>query len=315
MRLLFAGTPDVALPSLERLLVSAHEVVGVLTRPDAPSGRGRRLVPSPVARRALELDLPVLRPGSLDDAAAAQIAALGPDCCPVVAYGALVPPSLLSLPPHGWVNLHFSLLPSWRGAAPVQHAVLHGDEVTGATTFRLDRGLDSGPVYGTVTEAVDPHDTAGDLLARLADSGAELLAQTLDGIEAGTVRPVPQPADDVSHAPKLTSADARVRWTEPALAVDRRIRACTPSPGAWTELAGARIGLLPLASADASRMVAGAGTRELAPGELSVTRRAVYVGTGSVPVELGQVRPAGKRPMPSADWARGARLGGGERLA
>lgn len=315
MRLLFAGTPEVALPSLERLLTSSHEVVGVLTRPDAPSGRGRRLVPSPVASRALELGLPLLRPGSLDALATGDIAALAPDCCPVVAFGALVPPSLLSLPRHGWVNLHFSLLPAWRGAAPVQHALLHGDEVTGATTFRLEEGLDSGPVYGTVTETVDPRDTAGALLARLSESGAELLVQTLDGIESGALRPVPQPADDVSHAPKLTTDDARVRWADPALAVDRRIRACSPSPGAWTELAGMRLGLLPLAASDASRAVEHAGIIGLAPGEVAVTRGAVYVGTGSVPVELGQVRPAGKRPMPSADWARGARLRGGERLA
>jgi methionyl-tRNA formyltransferase len=314
MRLLFAGTPEVALPSLERLLVSSHEVVGVLTRPDAPSGRGRRLEPSPVAHRALERGLPVLRPDVLDAEAAAEIAALSPDCCPVVAYGGLVPRPLLGVPRHGWVNLHFSLLPAWRGAAPVQHALLHGDEVTGASTFLLEEGLDTGPVYGTVTETVRPADTAGDLLARLASSGAELLAQTMDGVASGELRPVPQSTEDVSHAPKLTTEDARVRWTDPALAVDRRIRACTPAPGAWSEVAGVRLGLLPLAVPDASVEVEGAGFDRLAPGQVAVTKGAVYVGTGSVPVGLGQVRPAGRRPMSAADWARGARLVGGERF-
>jgi methionyl-tRNA formyltransferase len=315
MRLLFAGTPDVALPSLERLLASPHEVVGVLTRPDAPSRRGRRLEPSPVARRASELGLPVLRPAALDADAAGEIAALSPDCCPVVAYGGLVPRGLLTLPSHGWVNLHFSLLPAWRGAAPVQHALLHGDEVTGASTFLLEEGLDTGPVYGTVTETVRPSDTSGELLARLAASGAELLAQTMDGIASGELRPVPQAAVDVSHAPKLTTEDARVRWTDPALAVDRRIRACTPAPGAWSEVAGVRLGLLRLASSDASTDLADAGIDPLSPGQVAVTKGAVYVGTGSVPVELGQVRPAGRRPMAAPDWARGARLVGDERFS
>ncbi|KGM14893.1 methionyl-tRNA formyltransferase, partial [Actinotalea fermentans ATCC 43279 = JCM 9966 = DSM 3133] len=236
MRVLFAGTPEVALPSLEALLASPrHEVVGVLTRPDAPAGRGRRMVPSPVRERAEAAGLPVLTPRTLRDPAALEpIAALSPDVAAVVAYGALLPVPALELVPHGWVNLHFSLLPAWRGAAPVQHAVLHGDEVTGATTFRITEGLDEGPVFGTLTETVRPTDTSGDLLERLARAGAGLLLATLDGIADGALVAVPQPVDDVSHAPRLSPEDGRLRWEHPAPAVDRRARACTPAPGAWT---------------------------------------------------------------------------------
>jgi methionyl-tRNA formyltransferase len=312
MRLVFAGTPEVAVVSLDRLVDSQHTVVAVITRPDAPRGRGRTLASSPVAERAQHLGIPVLRPTDLTDASVVEeLRALSPDCCPVVAYGGLVPAPLLDLPPHGWVNLHFSLLPMWRGAAPVQHAVLAGDEVTGASTFRLTQGLDTGPVYGTVTEPIAPTDTAGELLGRLATTGAELLVRTIDGLAAGDLRAVPQSADGVSLAPKLTRDDARVRWDEPALAVDRRIRACTPAPGAWTEWAGKQIGLLPLAGRLA---VDATDTPALEPGVVQVMKHAVLVGTGSSPVQLGQVRPPGKKAMAAADWARGARLGDGERL-
>lgn len=312
MRLLFAGTPDVACVSLNRLVSSHHEVVAVLTRPDAPRGRGRTVSPSPVAARAAELGIEVLRPQTLDDAGlSAAITSMAPDCCPVVAYGGLVPPSLLEVPKHGWVNLHFSLLPAWRGAAPVQHAILHGDDVTGATTFRLTAGLDTGPVFGSVTQSVGTHDTAGALLDRLADAGADLLVQTLDGIEAGGLRPVEQSTDGVSLAPKLTAADARIRWADPAMAIDRRVRACTPEPGAWTVVAGVRLGVLGVGVGSTTADAAG---HELEPGVLRVTRRAVFVGTGSVPIELAQVRPAGGKAMGAADWARGARVRDGERL-
>jgi methionyl-tRNA formyltransferase len=308
MRLLFAGTPEVALPSLDALLDSPHEVIAVLTRPDAPAGRGRRLVPSPVRRRAEEAGLPVLTPASLrDPAVAEELAALEPDLAPVVAFGALLPRAVLAVPRHGWVNLHFSLLPAWRGAAPVQHAVLHGDEVTGASTFRIEEGLDTGPVYGTLTETVRARDTSGDLLARLATAGAGLLRATVDGIADGTLVPVPQTGEGVSHAPRLMVDDARVRWDHPALAVDRRVRACTPAPGAWTTLPdGARLKLGPVRPR--------AELAPLAPGELQVTRTEVLVGTGSHPVQLGEVATAGKRMMPAADWARGARLAEGTPL-
>lgn len=306
MRLLFAGTPTAAVPSLEALIASRHEVVAVLTRPDARVGRGRTLSPSPVKARALEAGIDVLTPASLrDDDIAAQIAALQVDVAPVVAYGALVPPALLDVPRHGWVNLHFSVLPAWRGAAPVQRAILAGDEVTGATTFRIEKGLDTGPVFGTLTETIRPRDTSGDLLGRLSEVGAGLLVRTLDALEDGILSPVEQPDDGVSHAAKLEPEDARVRWAHPAYAVDRRIRACTPAPGAWTTTPdGVRLGLGPVTTSDEA----------LAPGELRVGRKEVLVGTATQAVRLGQVTPAGKRPMDAADWARGARLAGGEPL-
>jgi methionyl-tRNA formyltransferase len=305
MRLLFAGTPAVALPALDALLASRHEVVAVLTRPDARAGRGRTLTPSPVKERALEAGIEVLTPATLKDPEAqARIAAIAPDAAPVVAYGNLVPPAVLGLPRHGWVNLHFSVLPAWRGAAPVQHAIIAGDEVTGASTFLLEAGLDTGPVLGTLTETIRPLDTSGDLLGRLAEAGSGLLVKTLDALEEGILTPVPQPADGVSLAPRLTTEDARVRWQHPAMAVDRRVRGCTPAPGAWTTLPdGARLGLGPVRPAPE--------VTDLAPGAVRVGRGEVLVGTGTHAVRLGEVRPAGKRAMAAADWARGARLDGG----
>ncbi len=307
MRLVFAGTPEPAVPSLEALLASRHEVVAVVTRPDAPAGRGRQLLASPVALRAEEAGLPVLKPNRVRDPEfLGTLRALEPDCAPVVAYGALVPPEALDIPRHGWVNLHFSLLPAWRGAAPVQHAVIGGDDVTGASTFRLEQGLDTGPVYGVVTEAIRPDDTSGDLLGRLAVSGAGLLVATLDGIEAGRLVAQPQPADGISLAPKLTVDDARVDWSAPALGIDRLVRGCTPAPGAWTVFRGERLKLQPVRAADDSE--------PLAPGELAADRLGVRVGTGSHPVLLTAVQPQGKKSMPAADWARGVRLEPGERL-
>jgi methionyl-tRNA formyltransferase len=301
MRVVFAGTPEVALPSLRAVAASPHELVGVVTRPDARAGRGRRLVPSPVAEAAEELGVQVLKPEHPRDEAFQQaLRGLAPDCCPVVAYGALLPQSALDIPPHGWVNLHFSLLPAWRGAAPVQRALWAGDEVTGATTFRIVRALDAGPTYGVVTETVRPTDTAGDLLGRLAEAGAPLLVATLDGIEAGALEEREQPAEGVSLAPKVTVEEAEVRWTDPAQAVDRAVRACTPAPGAWTTYAGERVKVGPVApDPDAPA---------LAPGELAVGRNSVHVGTGSVPVRLGEVKAHGRKQMAAADWARGMRL-------
>jgi methionyl-tRNA formyltransferase len=307
LRLLFAGTPDDAVPSLDLLLASAHEVAAVLTRPDARSGRGRKVSRSPVAERADEAGVPVLQPRSpRDPEFLQQLADLAVDCAPVVAYGALVPQAALDLPRHGWVNLHFSLLPAWRGAAPVQHAVMAGDEVTGASTFRLEAGLDTGPVYGVVTEPIAPRDTAGDLLGRLAVSGARLLLATLDGIADGTLAPEPQPAEGVSLAPRIEPADARVDWALPAHVVDRRVRGVTPAPGAWTTWRGDRLRLGPVEPLPSSL--------GLAPGELSVGTTGVLVGTGRGAVRLGDMQPAGKRVLPAADWARGARPAPGERV-
>jgi methionyl-tRNA formyltransferase len=305
MRLLFAGSPAAAVPSLEALLASRHEVVAVLTRPDARVGRGRTLQPSPVAALAREHGLDVLTPRTLrDPEVAAQLRDLRVDAAPVVAYGVLVPADLLTVPTHGWVNLHFSVLPAWRGAAPVQRALMAGDEVTGASTFVIEEGLDTGPVLGTLTETIRPTDTSGDLLGRLSVAGAELLVRTLDALEDGTLQPVPQPHDGVSHAPKLTPEDARVRWTHPAHVVERRIRGCTPAPGAWTTLPdGQRLGLGPV------RVVA--DVTDLRPGELRADKREVLVGTGVGAVRLGDVTAPGKRAVPAADWARGARLAPG----
>ena len=307
MRLVFAGTPEPALPSLDALAASPHELVAVVTRPDAPAGRGRKLVASPVAQRAEELGLPVLKPAHpRDPDFQAALRELAPDCCPVVAYGALLPRPVLDIPKHGWVNLHFSLLPAWRGAAPVQHAIWHGDEVTGATTFRIVEELDAGPTFGVMTETIRPTDTAGDLLERLATGGAQLLLATLDGIESGHIEARPQPAEGVSLAPKIRVEDAQVDWTEPAAAVDRRIRACTPSPGAWTTFDGERFKVGPV--------VIEANVEPLEPGTLRVLKNAVLVGTGTMPVRLGDVKPFGKKQMPAADWARGVRVESGARF-
>lgn len=298
---MFAGTPEPAIPSLRGLLASPrHDVVAVLTRPDAAAGRRGRPAPSPVAQLALEHEIPVLRPERPNSAEfVAELTALAPDCCAVVAYGALLGDDLLAVPAHGWVNLHFSILPAWRGAAPVQAAIAAGDAVTGATTFQIERSLDSGPVYGVVTETIRPADTAGDLLDRLSVAGAALLEATMDGIADGTLTAVPQPADGVSVAPKITVDDARIRWDLPAHVIDRRIRAVTPNPGAWTMIGEDRVKVGPVTVVDET---------DLAPGELKVDKKHVRVGTGSGAVQLQTVQPPGKKPMNAADWARGARL-------
>ena len=257
--------------------------------------------PSPVARLALEHGIPLLRPTRPNsDEFIAELTELAPDACGVVAYGALLSERLLAVPSNGWVNLHFSLLPAWRGAAPVQAAIAAGDAVTGATTFQIELALDSGPVYGVVTETIRTTDTAGDLLERLAVSGAALLETTLDGIADGSLTAVPQPADGVTVAPKVTVEDARVRWDLPAHVVDRRIRAVTPNPGAWTMIGDLRVKLGPIIVEETSD--------DLAPGVIRVERKGVHIGTSSQPVRLGQIQAPGKKPMNAADWARGARL-------
>jgi methionyl-tRNA formyltransferase len=306
MRVVFAGTPEVALPALDAVAASRHDLVGVVTRPDAPSGRGRKLVASPVAQRAEELGVPVLKPENpRDPDFQSALADLRPDACPVVAYGALLPQSALDLVPHGWINLHFSVLPSWRGAAPVQHALWAGDELTGATTFRIVKALDAGPVFGVMTERVRPDDTAGDLLARLAEGGAGLLVQTLDGIEDGSLQAREQQEEGVSFAPKILVDDARIDWSHPAVGIDRQVRACTPGPGAWSTFDGERIKIGPVRIADRDA---------LAPGVLEVTKNAVLVGTATAPVQLGDVKANGRKQMAAADWARGVRLESGARL-
>ncbi len=300
MRLVFAGTPEVALPTLEALAASRHELVGVVTRPDAAQGRSKRLVPSPVAAWAAERGIETVKPASpREPGFAARLADLAPDCCPVVAYGALIPGDVLTIPPHGWVNVHFSLLPAWRGAAPVQRGILAGDPETGITLFDLVPALDAGDIYLQEPSAVGDTETSGDVLTRLADRGAELLVEVLDAIEAGTAVRTPQPEDGITLAPKLTVADARIDWTRPAVEIDRQLRACNPNPVAWTTYRGERFKVW-LGRAQAGTI--------LAPGVIDAGRRTVNVGTGRGVLELIQVQPAGKRPMAAADWGRG--LGG-----
>ena len=305
MRLVFAGTPEVALPSLAALLASRHEIVAVITRPDSPSGRGRTLQRSPVGALADEHGIEVLTPASPGDPEFLQrLAEIAPDCCPVVAYGALVPRVALGIPLHGWVNLHFSLLPAWRGAAPVQHAIWHGDDITGASVFLLEEGLDTGPILGVVTETIRHTDTSGDLLRRLSDSGAGLLVATMDALEAGIMAAARQPADGVSLAPKIAVEDARIDWSQPAVRVDRQVRACTPAPGAWTTFRGERLRLGPVTPIP--------DDTGLAPGELAVEKHQVRVGTASHAVRLSEVTAPGKSTMAAADWARGTRPATGE---
>lgn len=302
MRIVFAGTPTAALPSLQRFIDSPHhEVVAVITRPDAVAGRRGKPAPSPVAQLALDAGIPVLRPQRPNSAEfIAELTAIAPDCCAVVAYGALLSEEMLAVPAHGWVNLHFSLLPAWRGAAPVQAAIAAGDSVTGATTFRIELALDSGPIFGVVTETIRPGDTAGELLDRLALSGGALLDATLDGIADGTLIPVAQPHGGVSIAPKVSVDQARIRWDLPAHVIERRIRAMTPNPGAWTMIGDMRIKVGPVSIEESGDAVE--------PGVIVAERARVLIGTGSVPVQLGRLQPPGKKPMAAADWARGARL-------
>jgi len=281
--------------ALERLLASEHEVVAVLTRPDARKGRGRTLHPSPVKAVALEHGIEVLTPEKLDDDTAARLRDIAPDAIPVVAYGNLIPAGMLDIPTHGWVNLHFSLLPQWRGAAPVQAAIREGDASTGATTFRINEGLDTGDILDTLTDTISDDDTAGVLLERLAYSGADLLVRTMDGLESGTLTPKAQP-EEGTYAPKILTADARVDWAADSTVIDRAIRAHTPAPGAWTMRGEERFKLGPVTSVDST---------ELAPGQVAFGKNEVRVGTGTRDVVLSTIQAPGKKMMNAADWARG----------
>ncbi|ATG51967.1 methionyl-tRNA formyltransferase [Brachybacterium vulturis] len=301
MRLLFAGTPEAALPSLRTLLDSHHEVVGVLTQPDAPTGRGRRLAPSPVKALALEAGVPVLTPATLrDETVQQQLRDLAPDVAPVVAYGNLIPQAALDIPRHGWINLHFSLLPQFRGAAPAQRAVLAGQRETGMSVFRIEQGLDTGDLLTTAPTTIGEFETAGQLLERMAEDGASVLLQALDALADGTATFTPQDHSLATHAAKLSTAEARIDWTRPAEQVAAHIRGMSPQPGAWTLLDGARTKLLGVELAPEHA--------PLAPGRIETTKRQVLVGTGTDVIALSTLAPAGKRPMRAADWARGAAL-------
>jgi methionyl-tRNA formyltransferase len=297
VRVVFAGTPETALPTLEALVASRHEVAAVLTRPDAPAGRGRTLRPSPVAEAAAAHGIEVLKPSKPSDPDFMdRLRQIAPDCIPIVAYGALIRREALDIPQFGWINLHFSVLPAWRGAAPVQRAIMAGDEVTGATVFSLVEELDAGPVLGSITERIREEDTTEELLARLADWGSKLLVDVVDHIEDGDIAAVPQPEDNISYAPKLTTEEARIDWNRPAFAIDRHIRGCTPAPGAWTLLDAERVKIGPATIAD---------DRTLVPGQLSIGKQEVRVGTTTTDLVLGDVQAFGKKRMRAADWARG----------
>ncbi|WP_165070291.1 methionyl-tRNA formyltransferase [Marisediminicola senii] len=302
MRIVFAGSPAAAVPSLRALAQSPHEIVGVVTRQASPQGRRRILTPTAVEVEAERLGLSVIATNRLDADATTAITALGADLGVIVAYGALVREPLLSAPRLGWINLHFSLLPRWRGAAPVQRAIMAGDEITGATVFQLVPELDAGDVFGMVTQPVGAHETAGHLLASLSDGGAELLSRVVDSIARGDARAEPQ-RGDVTLAPKLTLADGALDWTMPGGAVYDVIRGVTPEPGAFTTVDGARLKVL---DASVARDVARAE-----PGELVFHDRRLLVGTASDPIELVTVQPAGKKPMAAPDWWRGRPAGAG----
>lgn len=296
LRLVFAGSPAAAVPSLRRLSSTEHEVVAVITRTDSPQGRKGTLMPTPVAVVAEELGIPTIRTNRLSEDATQRVARLAPDLGVIVAYGGLVREPLLSLPRLGWINLHFSLLPRWRGAAPVQRAIIAGDDVTGASVFQLVEELDAGDVFGQLTEPIGRLQTAGNLLESLSHSGAELLVRVVDALAAGTARAQAQ-GDGVTLAPKLTIADGEIDWTAPAEGVSDLIRGVTPEPGAFTDVDGARL-----------KVVQAAIAREvprLPPGEFAFDGKAVHVGTATLPLELITVHPAGRKAMDAASWWRG----------
>jgi methionyl-tRNA formyltransferase len=297
LRIAFAGTPSAAVPSLERLASGPHEVVAAISRPAAPLGRRRVLTPSPVAIAAVEQGIPVIEAARLGDETTALVGALEPDLGVIVAYGGLVREPLLSTPRHGWINLHFSLLPAWRGAAPVQHALIAGDDRTGASVFRLVPELDAGDVYAMCSLEIAPDATAGRLLDELAIEGADLLAGVVDAIAGGTAAASAQQGEP-TFAPKLGIDDARLDFTAPADVVRNQFRGVTPEPGAWTTLDDQRLKVLELAAAS--------DAEPLAPGVLRLDGRRLLAGTGTEPLELVRVQPAGRTAMSAADWWRGA---------
>lgn len=295
LRIVFAGSPAVAVPSLELLIASAHEVVGVVTREDSPQGRKRVLTPTPVADTAEQAGIPVVRANRLGPVTD-EITGFGADLGVIVAYGGLIREPLLSAPRLGWINLHFSLLPRWRGAAPVQRSIIAGDLETGAAVFQLVPELDAGDVFAELRQPIGAHETAGHLLESLAVGGAELLASVVDQLADGTATATAQ-RGDVTLAPKLTLEDGRLDWSESAAALDARIRGVTPEPGAFTTLRGERLKVLTAAIA-----------RDVAPlpaGHLESRDGRVMIGTLTDPLELIEVQPAGKRGMAAADWWRG----------
>ena len=299
LRVVFAGTPEVAVPSLRALVEAGAHVVAVVTRPDAPLGRKRVLTPSPVAQAAEELGIPTVKAARLDDEATAAIGEYAPDLGVIVAYGGLVREPLLSAPAHGWINLHFSLLPAWRGAAPVQRSLMAGDEVTGAAVFQLVPALDAGDVFGQIEYAPGADETAGDVLEALSHRGSSLLTEVVAQIADGTASALPQQGEP-TLAPKLSLADGLLDFTLPATEVLARFRGVTPEPGAHTTLAGERFKI------QAAGRVRGAEA-QLLPGAVASTKGGVLVGTGTDPIFVSRVQPAGKAAMAADAWFRGQR--------
>lgn len=299
MRLVFAGTPAAAVPTLQRL-AAEHDVLAVVTRPDAPQGRKRVLTPSPVAQAAEAAGLPVIKAVRLDEEATGRISALRPELGVIVAYGGLVREPLLSAPDHGWINLHFSLLPAWRGAAPVQRALIAGDAELGASVFRLVPELDAGDVFLRRALPIPTHATADEALTSLAADGAGLVSEVVAGIADGSARAVAQ-TGEATYAAKLSLADGALDWTRPAAEILARYRGVTSEPGAHTTLGGAPLKVHEL------RGSAAEDGEPLAPGHMRAVKGSVLVGTGTAPLALIRVQPAGKGPMAAADWFRGLR--------
>ncbi len=298
MRIVFAGTPAPAVASLEALVASGHDVVAVVTRRDAPIGRKRIMTPSPVAAAAETHGIRVIKADRLDADATASVAALAPDLGVIVAYGGLVREPLLSVPGHGWINLHFSLLPRWRGAAPVQHALIAGDRTTGAAVFRLVPALDAGDVFGEIRYDIPEDATAGDVLATLADRGARLVTDVVDGIARGTAIAHPQTGEP-TLAPKLTIADGLLDLRATAQEVLDRFRGTTPEPGAHVMLGGQRLKVLAAHRGPDADLTAGL---------IRLVGTDVVAGTGAGTITLDRVQPAGRSAMRAADWWRGLRI-------
>ncbi|PST49603.1 methionyl-tRNA formyltransferase [Bifidobacterium callitrichos] len=316
LKLLFAGTPDVAVPSLKAFAADPRfDVKAVLTRPDAPTGRGRRLTPSPVKAAAIELGIPVIDAKPRDPGFLDTLGGLDVDIAAVIAYGNILPKAVLDAVPLGWYNLHFSNLPAWRGAAPVQRSIWAGDRVTGADVFKVGEGLDDGPVIATMSVELTGRETSGELLDRLAREGAPMYVDALASVGEGTAVFTPQPEGEFEYAHKITVDDARIDFTLPVEAIDRQIRACTPAPGAWCELHPEGIDMgtakpltLHILAARPADLANPNAPATLAPGELRAGKKNVWVGTGTTPLELLEVKAQGKKAMRAADWARGARL-------
>jgi len=301
LRLAFAGSPEVALPTLEALVASRHEVVVAISRADSPRGRRRTLTPTPVSERAEALGIPVVKTDRLDAAATERVLDFAPDLGVIVAYGGMVREPLLSTPRLGWINLHFSLLPRWRGAAPVQHAIMAGDASTGVSVFQLVPELDAGPVYAQVEEPVGRFQTAGSLLAELAELGARVTTDVVDALADGTAVGVTQEGAP-TFAGKLGIADGELDWSRSSEELDRVIRGVTPEPGAWTMFEGERFKILEAAVARDAAVIA--------PGHVILDGKRVLVGTGSGSLELVTVHPAGKKAMPATAWLRGRQVAG-----